>query len=44
MKVFLSHSHADAPLATRVSEGLQKKGLDVWDPDVDLFPGDNWAG
>lgn len=43
MKVFLSHSHADAPLATRVSEGLQKKGLDVWDPDVDLFPGDNWA-
>ena len=43
MKVFLSHSHADAPLATRVSEGLQKQGLDVWDPDVDLLPGDNWA-
>ena len=43
MKVFLSHSHTDAPLATRVSEALQKKGLDVWDPDVDLLPGDNWA-
>ena len=43
MKVFLSHSHTDAPLATRVSEALQRKGLDVWDPDVDLLPGDNWA-
>ena len=30
-------------MATRVSEALQKKGLDVWDPDVDLLPGDNWA-
>ena len=43
MKVFLSHSHADTPLATRISDALQEKGLEVWDTDLDLFPGDNWA-
>ena len=43
MKVFLSHSHADAPLAARVSEALRRSGLEVWDPDLDLLPGDNWA-
>ena len=43
MKVFLSHSHMDAPLAVRVSEALRRSGLEVWDPDLDLLPGDNWA-
>ena len=43
MKVFLSHSHADAPLAARVSEALQRSGLEVWDTDVNVLPGDNWA-
>ncbi len=43
MKVFLSHSHADAPLAAKVKSALRTRGLDVWDPDVQLFPGDNWA-
>ena len=43
MKVFLSHSHADAPLAARISEALRRSGLEVWDPDLDLLPGDNWA-
>ena len=32
MKVFLGHSHADAPLAARVSEPLRRSGLEVWDP------------
>lgn len=44
MKVFLSHAHADAPLAARISKALAESGLDVWDPDRDLLPGDNWAG
>ena len=43
MKVFLSHSHADAPLAARVSEALQRSGFEVWDSDFNLLPGDNWA-
>ncbi len=44
MKVFLSHAHADAPLAARICKALADSGLDVWDPDRDLLPGDNWAG
>ena len=44
MKVFISHSHTDAPLAARVSKALERSGLEVWDPDRDLLPGDNWAG
>ena len=43
MKVFLSHSHTDAPLAARVSEALRRSGLEVWDTDLDVLPGDNWA-
>ena len=43
MKVFVSHSHADAELAARISEALQEKGLDVWDSDLNLLLGDNWA-
>ena len=43
MKVFISRSHADAPLAGRVSEGLRREGLDVCDPALDHLPGDNWA-
>ena len=44
MKVFISHSHTDAALAARITEGLEERGLKVWDPDRDLLPGDNWAG
>ena len=44
MKVFLSHAHGDAPLAARIRKALAESGLDVWDPDHDLLPGDNWAG
>lgn len=44
VKVFLSHSHTDAPLAARISAALEENGLEVWDSDRDLMPGDNWAG
>lgn len=43
MNVFLSYSHTDAPLAAQVSRGLKAAGLNVWSPDGDLLPGDNWA-
>ncbi len=43
MKVFISHSHTDTQLAARVSDALEKSGLEVWDPDREILPGDNWA-
>lgn len=43
MKVFLSHAHSDAPLANRIVNELSKNGLDVWDADRELLPGDNPA-
>ena len=42
MQVFISHSDSDSPLAARVSRALRKAGLQVWDPALHLFPGDNW--
>ena len=42
MQVFISHSYSDSPLASRVSKALRKTGLNVWDPGVNLLPGDNW--
>jgi len=43
MKVFLSHAATDQTLARKVSKVLQKSGLDVWDEQSEIFPGDNWA-
>lgn len=43
MRIFLSHSHRDAPLAARTSTELEKNGFQVWNADRDLLPGDNWA-
>ncbi len=43
MKVFVSHSHADAELAKQLSKALRNEGLEVWDPDLNLLPGENWA-
>ena len=42
MQVFISHSDSDSWLAARVSEALRKTGLNVWDAQVNLLPGDNW--
>ena len=38
MKVFVSHSHADAELAPQVSKALRNVGLEVWDPVSISFP------
>ncbi len=42
-QVFISHSHSDSPLAARVSKALRRAGLQGWDPEVNVIPGDNWA-
>ena len=43
MKVLLSYSRADAPLAARASGALRRDGLEVRDPGFDLLPGGNRA-
>lgn len=43
LKVFISHAHQDAALAARVAQALQGSGLEAWDADTNLLPGDNWA-
>ena len=42
MQVFISYSHSDSSLAARVSNALRDAGLQVWDPEVNVLPGDNW--
>jgi hypothetical protein len=43
MKVFLSHSHNDEPLAKKIASTLQQAGLEVWDDEKEIAPGENWA-
>ena len=42
MKVFISHSHKDKPLARKLAEVLEGAGFDVWHDEL-VLPGDNWA-
>jgi len=43
MKVFISHSYTGEPLVREVATALQNAGLEVWDGEREIFPGDNWA-
>lgn len=43
MKVFLSYTHNDSFLARKITSALVKNGLDVWNAEMEIFPGDNWA-
>lgn len=43
MKVFISHAHKDAALARKVATVLRESGLDVWDEEYEIMPGENWA-
>jgi TIR domain-containing protein len=43
MKVFLSYASSERALAKDLSSDLSAAGHEVWLPDVELFPGDNWA-
>jgi len=43
MRVFISHSHAEAALAKKLRGQLSELGLEVWDPAQQILPGDNWA-
>jgi len=45
MKIFISHSHSqiDEPLVRKITTALQKAGLEVWDDEVGISTGENWA-
>jgi hypothetical protein len=43
MKVFLSHTHKDSFLAKKIASALVESGLEVWNAEAEIFPGDNWA-
>jgi len=43
MKIFLSYSQRDAALAQKIAHGLRGEGLQIWLPEEELLPGDNWA-
>ena len=42
MRVFISHSENDSRFADEVRDALTRHHLNVWNPDRELFPGDNW--
>lgn len=42
-KVFLSYSAKDKPLAQKIQATIESLGLEVWEADREIFPGDNWA-
>jgi len=43
MKVFLSYAYKDEFLAKRITSALLKNGLDVWNAETEILPGDNFA-
>jgi hypothetical protein len=42
MKVFLSYADEDRVFAKDLASRLSKAGYEVWDPDREVLPGDNW--
>ena len=43
MKVFLSYAIKDKLWAKKIASALKKEGMDVWDAESELLPGDNFA-
>jgi hypothetical protein len=43
MKVFLSYALRDRHVAERLTEGLQRAGLEVWAAEKEVLPGDNYG-
>lgn len=43
MRVFISHSSKDTPVARQLARRLSDAGLKVWSPEDEILPGDNWA-
>jgi hypothetical protein len=43
MKVFLSFAAADRKWADKLREHLVAAGFDVWDPNREVLPGEDWS-
>jgi len=43
MQVFISHSQDTVTLAKKVGAALERAGLNVWNYEQEILPGDNWA-
>lgn len=41
--MFLSYSHRDDALASKLTKNLESEGVRVWYGSRDILPGDNWA-
>jgi len=42
MRVFLSYGQHDEPFALSLLDNLTQRGIDVWNPRLQLMPGSNW--
>jgi hypothetical protein len=43
MQVFISYANQDRDLARKLISELVRAGVEVWNPDEQIYPGDNWA-
>ena len=43
MKVFISYANSDRKLADSLADKLSQYGLDSWQAEKNIKPGDNWA-
>jgi hypothetical protein len=43
MKVFLSYGPADQKVAAALADALAAEGFNVWDPAIEILPGDNYG-
>src|SRR5687768_14990288 len=43
MNIYLSHAPKDSGLASQLAARLEREGLTVLRPEIDIEPGDNWA-
>ena len=42
MRVFLSYHHKDEATAETIRKTLERADFEVWDPKVQLLPGEDW--
>ena len=43
MKIFLSYAVTDREFARELASHLARRGYDVWDPETELLPGENYG-
>jgi TIR domain len=43
MKIYLSYATPDREFAKQLASHLTRRGYDVWDPETELLPGENYG-